>query len=118
MRALGFDTSKAEVNKMIASIDKDGSGTIDFEEFLDMMKVKMLEEKNVEEEIEKAFFYYSDNDSNGYIDLECLRRVANELGEICSEQTLKNMIATADMDQDGKVTKTDFLRVMKKMKLI
>ena len=63
MKALGFEASKPEVAKMIAEIDKDGSGTIDFEEFLDMMKKKMvnfflcfkLEDKNVEEEIEKAF---------------------------------------------------------------
>ena len=38
MKALGFEASKPEVAKMIAEIDKDGSGTIDFEEFLDMMK--------------------------------------------------------------------------------
>ena len=42
MKALGFDATKAEVTKMIADIDKDGSGTIDFEEFLDMMKKKMV----------------------------------------------------------------------------
>ena len=42
MKALGFDATKNEVKKMIADIDKDGSGTIDFEEFLDMMKKKMV----------------------------------------------------------------------------
>ena len=31
-RALGFEPKKEEVKKMIADIDKDGSGTIDFEE--------------------------------------------------------------------------------------
>lgn len=34
MRALGFEPKKEEVKKMIADIDKDGSGTIDFDEFL------------------------------------------------------------------------------------
>ena len=33
-RALGFEPKKEEIKKMIADIDKDGSGTIDFEEFL------------------------------------------------------------------------------------
>ena len=42
MKALGFDATKQEVSKMIQDIDKDGSGTIDFEEFLDMMKKKMV----------------------------------------------------------------------------
>ena len=34
MRALGFEPKKEEVKKMIADIDQDGSGTIDFDEFL------------------------------------------------------------------------------------
>ena len=55
MKALGLECSKAEVAKLISAIDKDGSGTIDFDEFLEMMKVKMLEEKNIEEEIEKVY---------------------------------------------------------------
>ena len=34
MRALGFEPKKEEIKKMIADIDKDGSGTIDFEEYV------------------------------------------------------------------------------------
>ena len=43
MRALGFEPKKEEIRKMIADADKDGSGVIDFTEFLDMMTVKMSE---------------------------------------------------------------------------
>lgn len=42
MRALGFEPKKEEIKKMIADIDKDGSGTIDFDEFLTMMTAKMV----------------------------------------------------------------------------
>ncbi len=42
MRALGFEPKKEEIKKMIADIDKDGSGTIDFSEFLEMMTSKMV----------------------------------------------------------------------------
>jgi hypothetical protein len=42
MRALGFEPKKEEVKKMISDIDKDGSGTIDFAEFLGMMTAKMV----------------------------------------------------------------------------
>ena len=48
-RALGFEPKKEEVKKMIADIDKDGSGTIDFEEFLTMMTAKMGERDSKEE---------------------------------------------------------------------
>ena len=59
MRALGFEPKKEEIRRMIADIDKDGSGedfqpcqkvgiivfttgTIDFNEFLHMMTAKMV----------------------------------------------------------------------------
>lgn len=42
MRALGFEPKKEEIKKMISDIDKDGSGTIDFQEFLEMMTAKMV----------------------------------------------------------------------------
>ena len=47
MRALGFEPKKEEIKKMISDIDKDGSGTIDFNEFLQMMtsKLRTLEQQ-------------------------------------------------------------------------
>ena len=42
MRALGFEPGKDEVKRMIAGIDADGSGTVDFSEFLSMMTTKMV----------------------------------------------------------------------------
>ncbi len=42
MKALGFEANDQEVKQMIASIDTDGSGTIDYEEFLNMMTAKMV----------------------------------------------------------------------------
>lgn len=42
MRALGFEPKKEEIKKMIADIDKEGSGTINFEDFLAMMTQKMV----------------------------------------------------------------------------
>jgi hypothetical protein len=56
MRALGFEPKKEEIKKMISDIDKDGSGTIDFSEFLEMMTAKMSE-RDSREEILKAFRY-------------------------------------------------------------
>lgn len=45
MRALGFEPKKEEIKKMIADIDKEGSGTIDFNDFLSMMTQKMVKKK-------------------------------------------------------------------------
>jgi Ca2+-binding EF-hand superfamily protein len=42
MRALGFQVKKADVRKMISEVDKDDSGAIDFDEFIEMMTGKMV----------------------------------------------------------------------------
>lgn len=41
LRALGFEPSKEEIKSLIGDFDKDGSGRIDFHEFLDIMITKM-----------------------------------------------------------------------------
>jgi len=82
---------------MISEIDKDGSGTIDVEEFLDMMRKKMLEEKNLEEEMDKAFYFFDDT-GDGFIDLKKLKKVVADLGEEYDEDLLNTMITSADID--------------------
>ena len=42
MQSLGFEAKNQTIYQMIADIDKDGNGSIDFEEFLDMMTAKMV----------------------------------------------------------------------------
>jgi len=42
MKAIGLRTSKKECRRMLADQDDDGSGEIDFPEFLEMMKIKMV----------------------------------------------------------------------------
>ena len=42
LRALGFEPKKDEIKKLIADIDSDGSGRIDFTEFLAIMTAKMV----------------------------------------------------------------------------
>jgi centrin-1 len=43
MQSLGFEAKNQTIYQMIADIDKDGNGTIDFDEFLDMMTAKMVQ---------------------------------------------------------------------------
>merc|ERR1719316_2157691 len=54
MRALGFEPKKEEIQKMISDVDDDGSGTIEYEEFLKMMTHKILN-RDPKDEILQAF---------------------------------------------------------------
>lgn len=65
IRALGFEPKKEEIKKMIAEIDK-GDGKVSFEDFLDLMTIKMAE-KDTKEEIMKAFKLFDDDETGKLI---------------------------------------------------
>ncbi|XP_006901350.1 PREDICTED: centrin-1 [Elephantulus edwardii] len=115
MRALGFEPRKEEMKKMIADVDKEGTGKISFNDFLAVMTQKMSE-KDTKEEILKAFRLF-DDDETGKISLKNLKRVASELGENLTDEELQEMIDEADRDGDGEVNEEEFLRIMKKTSL-
>lgn len=55
-----------QINQMIADVDKDGSGAIDFDEFVYMMTTK-IGEKDTREELMKAFrIIDQDNNVSSY----------------------------------------------------
>ena len=81
---------------MIADADRDGSGVIDFPEFLDMMTQKMAE-RDPREEMLKAFRLF-DDDETGKISFKNLKRVAKELGENMTDDEIQEMI-----DEAGKL---------------
>ena len=64
---------------MIADVDTNNSGVIDYNEFIDMMTQKMAE-RDPREEMLKAFRLF-DDDETGKISFRNLKRVAKELGE-------------------------------------
>lgn len=112
IRALGFEPKKEEIKKLIADVDPDGLGTLSFEEFLNLMSVKMSE-KDTKEEVLKAFRLF-DSDDTGKITFKNLKRVAEELGENLTDEELQEMIDEADKDGDGEISQEEFLRIMKK----
>merc|ERR1719479_304770 len=116
MRALGFEPRKEEIKKMVSEVDKDNSGRLSLDAFMQLMANKMAE-KDTKEEIMKAFKLF-DDDETGQITFSNLRRVAKELGENLTDEELQEMIDEADRDGDGEVSQEEFLRIMKKASLV
>jgi len=102
-------------DKFVVVVDDDGSGTIEYEEFLKMMTHKILN-RDPKDEILKAFRLF-DDDETGKISFKNLKRVAKELGERMTDEELQEMIDEADRDGDGEVNEEEFLRIMKKTNL-
>merc|ERR1712031_113910 len=63
MQSLGFDVKHAVVYNMVADLDSDGSGEIEFGEFLAVMTAK-LSDKNTREEIDRVFNLFDKDRSN------------------------------------------------------
>lgn len=78
-----------------------GNGTIDFEEFLQMMAKKM-KDTDTEEEMKEAFKVF-DRDNNGFISAPELKLVMANLGEKLTDEEVEEMIKEADSNHDGLV---------------
>lgn len=112
MVSLGFEAKNQTIYQMISDLDADGSGAIDFKEFLDMMTARMSD-KDTREDIEKVFRLF-DDEKSGSVSIKNLRRVAQELGETMDDAELNEMIERADSNGDGMVTLDDFYNIMTK----
>merc|ERR1711957_577949 len=112
MQALGFDVKHAVVFNMVADLDADGSGEIEFGEFLDVMCAK-ISDKNTMDEIDRVFKLF-DKDRNGTLEADDLSRVLKELGEEIPEEDVREIIQRADLDGDGVVNLQDFYNVLTK----
>merc|ERR1712091_664187 len=79
MRALGFEPTSEEIKDMLAKTDQDGNGTVEFNEFVDLLSGRM-DRKDPEEEMRDGFAMF-DQDGKGYIDWKDMGRVALEMGD-------------------------------------
>merc|ERR1712224_1041816 len=115
MKALGFEPKPGEIEKLIHSVDDDGDGEMDYDDFERMMEQKILN-KDQKDDLMKAF-KLMDDDKTGKISLANLKRVAKELGETLTEEELMEVFAESDKDGDGELSVEEFLAVMKKNEL-
>ena len=112
MTSLGFESKNQTIFQMIADLDEDGSGALEFSEFFDLMTHK-VGISNDKASIHKLFCLF-DDEKTGFISIKNLRRVAQELAENIEESELEEMIARADGDADGLVSEEEFYCIVTK----
>lgn len=108
MRTHGFQPSEDDLSSMIRNVDTNSNGAIDFNEFIEMM---VKRGGDVEEDVAHAFKVF-DRDGDGLITGEELRLTMNNLGEPITEEEVRDMIAEADIDGDGKINFAEFKSLM------
>lgn len=117
---LGFKSDDATVKKLISKYDTDGNGTLEFDEFHDMMKSKSEEGETRWERTKKTqtppdtwkAFKVFDRNSDGYISKTELYQTMKELGVKLSMEDLDEMMKEADINQDGRIDYAEFSKLM------
>ena len=113
-KTYGF-VDEGEIDNMISSIDLDGNGVIDYNEFLTctMNKEKILNNDNLE-----ICFKAFDSDNSGKISLDEITAIFNsgDKEKIDKEEleVFKKIIKDADENGDGEISFKEFKDLMRK----
>ncbi|OIW34165.1 EF-hand [Coniochaeta ligniaria NRRL 30616] len=110
MKGLGLNPSDSELHDLIAEADVNKDGSIDFNEFLNMM-ARTVKEVDNEEELKNAFKVF-DKDGSGTISAIELRAVLQHLGENLTDDDLDEMLKMADKNGDGNIDYEEFVHIM------
>jgi centrin-3 len=107
LKAFGFKMKKQEVLNLM---QKGDYGKVGFNEFIDIMTEK-FSERDPRDEAVMAFDLF-DDEKKGKINIKNLKKAVKEINENLTENELKAIIEEFDTDQDGYITKDDFLKIM------
>ena len=117
LRALGFDVTREQIRQMLTQLGKPLEGShqvmITVEEFIQLV-TPLMGTRDSPQEVEKIFKLFTEDSASEYITFRGLKKVCNELGESLTDNEIQEMIDEADRDGDGKISKEEFYRVMKK----
>lgn len=118
LRNLGQKVTREEAAQISAELDSDGSGEIEFKEFVCYMKkIKAQEEDpgdaDYDEELLKAFKYF-DKNKDGTLSTDEFRYILCKLGGLrYTEEECDVLFNTADLNKDGKLNYREFIKFWK-----
>ena len=113
MGDIGVILNKTELTELARLLDRNGDGSIDYEEFLYYMAPPMSDERL--KWVNKAFDKL-DADGSGVVSIEDLRAVHNQetselvrSGKTSAEAIFQNLCDSFDKDADGTITRDEFI---------
>ncbi|EMS46953.1 putative calcium-binding protein CML12 [Triticum urartu] len=107
-----------EIHTLIASMDIDGNGTVEFDELTSSLSQLLLGPGRSSvavdhEQLAEAFRAF-DRDGNGYISAAELARSMAQMGHPICYAELNDMMREADTDGDGSISFEEFAAIMAK----
>ncbi|RUP46370.1 calmodulin 5 [Jimgerdemannia flammicorona] len=110
MESMKLRPTSEELQQMMEEADRNGNGSIDFNEFAVMM-APTLRPNDVSDELREAFAVF-DKDGSGKISARELKQAMATLGDRLSDDEVKEIIKEVDWDGDGMVSYEEFVAMM------
>jgi len=109
---LGIDATPDEVDQMVAEIDADGSGEIDFEEFVTVMSRKVNANYSAEQ-VRQSFKVFEGTCPPGYVKAETLMKALSSYGtEHLTEDQARDLISQLEIDINGQINYQEYISLM------
>ncbi|XP_064622859.1 neo-calmodulin-like [Lineus longissimus] len=110
LRTLGWKPTESELDQIVLEVDADASGTIDFIEFLTVVKTTPLNE-NEDIELRGALSCF-DYNSDGLISAAEIRHMMTSTGEKVTDEDVDKMLADCQIDGDGMISYESLVKKM------
>ena len=106
----GRNLADEEVDEMFAKVDTDGSGEIEYSEFV----VATMNEKNLlnNNKLQTAFKMF-DKDGGGSISIDEIKQVLS-FGQNLDDEVINQIIKQVDANGDGEISYDEFAQMMLK----
>ena len=112
MNSIGQHPTDDEVADMISRADADGSGSVDFYEFVTLMAHKMASPGD-DRGLRNAFALF-DHSGDGFLEADELRRLMINLGENVTLDDINEVIRRVDSNGDGVISEQEFVAAVTK----
>ncbi|KAK7327650.1 hypothetical protein VNO77_21735 [Canavalia gladiata] len=112
LRSLGLKPSGDQMHVLLANMDSNGNGFVEFDELVDAILHDMSAEILLNQEMLLGVFKCFDRDGNGYISAAELAGAMAKMGQPLTYRELTEMMTEADTDGDGVISFNEFATVM------
>lgn len=114
LRSLGLKPTGDQIYALLAKMDSNGNGSVEFDELVEAIMPEMTEEVILNQEQLMEVFRTFDHDGNGFITAVELANSMAKMGQPLSFRELTEMFREADVNGDGLISFPEFAAVMAK----
>ncbi|KAK4423628.1 putative calcium-binding protein CML16 [Sesamum alatum] len=114
LRSLGVKPTGDQIHVLLANMDANGNGSIEFEELVDAMLPDINEQVLMNQDQLMEVFRSFDRDGNGYITAAELAGRMAKMGHPLTYHELSEMMREADTNGDGVISFNEFANILGK----